>query len=124
MRYKFNGNNFSNSSPALELDYELFLYKSNEDKSSYLIPNLKYIYQDEERNSLTPLIDSRERALSYNSLFNKRVFSGYDRQTHSNKVIAGLRKVDTYSNNGLKNTLSIGQAFTSKKMMKKIINLT
>lgn len=115
VRYKFNGNNFSNSSPALELDYELFLYKSNEDKSSYLIPNLKYIYQDEERNSLTPLIDSRERALSYNSLFNKRLFSGYDRQTHSNKVIAGLRKVDTYSNNGLKNTLSIGQAFYFKE---------
>ncbi len=110
VRYKFNGTEFSNSSPSAEVNYKIFLSKSNGTNSSYIIPNLKYIYQDGDLNPLTPFIDSRRRTLSYKSLFSKDISSGYDRQIYNNRLVVGLTKLDINLNKGIKNIFSVGKS--------------
>ena len=115
VRYKFDEYEFSNSSPSTEIDYKIFLSRPDTAKSSYLIPNVKYIYQDGEINPLTPLIDTRRRTLSYSSLFNKDLSSGHDRHTYSNRVVVGLKKIDMHLSKGLSNSFSIGRSFQLNK---------
>ncbi|MFL2697794.1 MAG: LPS-assembly protein LptD [Gammaproteobacteria bacterium] len=110
VKYKMGSESFTNSSPSSEIDYKIYLSKKNHSSTSFLIPNLKYIYQDGEINPLTPLIDTRERTLSYNNIFKRMMGTGLDRQMYSNKIIAGIKKLNMMEN-GSSSSFSIGQAF-------------
>lgn len=101
----------SQSSPWVEMKYNLFLDKYQGNSHTSLLPTLKYVYVKEEKTKQNYLVDSRIISLDYSTLFQRNSFVGFDRVTKNNKVILGFERISRSVTNFSYNSLSIGQAF-------------
>ena len=116
-KYKLNSHNLSKSSPWLGMEYNIFLDKIKESYTSSLMPTLKYIYSKEEEAKYEYLIDSRISSLTYQNLFRRDRYVGFDRNIKSNKLIIGLQLISNKKNNQTHSSFSIGQAFYLNKQI-------
>ena len=115
--HKSKSVNISNSSPWVELQYNLFLDKYQRSSLLTLLPTIKYIYSKEDSTHYEYLIDSRIFTLDYRNLFQKGRHVGFDRNTKDNKIILGLQHIFKGRNGTQFNSFSFGQAFYKNKQI-------
>jgi len=111
IRHDLDSMEESQSTPWVEMKYNLFLDKVSSTKISSLIPVFKYIYVEDSYKKQTSLIDSRIISFDYSTIFQRGRFVGLDRFSEENKIIIGLERVSNGLNNDSYSSLSIGQAF-------------
>ena len=115
--YRTNSQSYNRSSPWIEATYQVFFEKENKERSSSLIPIIKYIYVENDDAFKVPVIDSRISSLDFNNLYRRTRYSGFERIPQVNKLIIGFEHTSLFKRTNYKDlSISLGQAFYFKKM--------